>query len=168
MQIKNHLKSEREGFSLVEIIIVIAIMAILVGVIALAVIPNIGRSHESKDIQELDNIAASLNIAIANNQVASGGSFILGEKTGLHDYEEKIYDAVETELGDLSQVKMESGAAQGGKIHVSWTGTDPTAAQITVEVVDGSNNTLACEYTAGGSDDPVDADGKRLLKVGKN
>ena len=38
-RIQKYLSGEKEGFSLVELIIVIAIMAILIGVIALAVIP---------------------------------------------------------------------------------------------------------------------------------
>ena len=38
-KIQKYLSGEREGFSLVELIIVIAIMAILIGIVALAVIP---------------------------------------------------------------------------------------------------------------------------------
>ncbi len=55
-----------DGFSLVEIIIVIAIMAILIGVIALAVIPNIQKSRESKDLAYLDHMMSGLNVAAAN------------------------------------------------------------------------------------------------------
>ena len=43
-------------------------MAILIGVIALAVIPNIQRSRESKDLSTLDGVMSSLNIAVANTQ----------------------------------------------------------------------------------------------------
>ena len=65
---------EREGFSLVELIIVIAIMAILIGVIALAVIPNIQRSRESKDISFLDSVASATNAAIANAKITTDGA----------------------------------------------------------------------------------------------
>ena len=46
-RIQKYLSGSNEGFSLVELIIVIAIMAILVGVVALAVIPNLEKSRES-------------------------------------------------------------------------------------------------------------------------
>ncbi len=38
-KIQKYLSGEREGFSLIELIIVIAIMAILIGVVALVVLP---------------------------------------------------------------------------------------------------------------------------------
>ena len=71
-KIQKYLAREREGFSLVELIIVIAIMAILIGVIALAVIPNIQRSRESKDLTTLDNIMSACNVAAANAQMKAG------------------------------------------------------------------------------------------------
>ena len=39
-KIQKYLSGEREGFSLIELIIVIAIMAILIGVVALVVLPT--------------------------------------------------------------------------------------------------------------------------------
>lgn len=45
-KMQKYLSNSNEGFSLVELIIVIAIMAILIGVVALAVIPNLERSRE--------------------------------------------------------------------------------------------------------------------------
>ena len=60
---------EKEGFSLVEIIIVIAIMALLIGVIALAVIPNIFKSRESKDLTTINNILSAANVAVANAHI---------------------------------------------------------------------------------------------------
>lgn len=154
-------KRMREGFSLVEIIIVIAIMAILIGVIALAVIPNIQRSRESKDLQKLDNILASVNIAIANNQIDEQGWFeIGGTAPAAGSVAEKIHDAVETELGDLTQIHLESSAAQGhGNIKVGWIVTNPSAPHIVVQVGDGL---VPCQYTTG---DPCDADGNRYLRI---
>ncbi len=55
-------------------IIVIAIMAILIGVIALAVIPNIQRSRESKDLTTLDNILSAANTAVANAKISFSGT----------------------------------------------------------------------------------------------
>ncbi len=47
-RIQKYLSGSNEGFSLVELIIVIAIMAILVGVVALAVIPNLEKIQRVK------------------------------------------------------------------------------------------------------------------------
>ena len=46
-------KANNKGFSLVELIIVIAIMAILVGVVGSQVVPYLEKSRKSKDIQIL-------------------------------------------------------------------------------------------------------------------
>ncbi len=156
------LNFEREGFSLVEIIITIAIMAILVGVIALAVIPNIQRSRESTDLTKLDYIASSVNIAIANHQIEGDGQFTVGTTTSLSGDSKTVYDAVTSELGDLSQVEMGSSAAQGGTIKVEWKIENKGAAQISV-TVEKDSKVLACKYTSG---EPADAEGNRLLKAG--
>ena len=52
MKAKNE-KKDNNGFSLVELIIVIAIMAILVGVVGTQVLPYINKSRNAKDIQKL-------------------------------------------------------------------------------------------------------------------
>lgn len=46
-KIQKYLSGEREGFSLIELIIVIAIMAILIGVVALVVLPYLESARES-------------------------------------------------------------------------------------------------------------------------
>jgi type IV pilus assembly protein PilA len=59
----NSLKAnEKKGFSLVELIIVIAIMAILVGVVAATVIPYLEKSRKAKDQQQISDINTSLRM----------------------------------------------------------------------------------------------------------
>lgn len=62
---------DHQGFSLVELVIVIAIMAILVGVIAVQVIPYMEKSREARDISTLDTYLTSFTTSIAENEYAS-------------------------------------------------------------------------------------------------
>ena len=71
--IKNYLAklhdNKKKGFSLVELIIVIAIMAILVGVVASQVIPYMEKSRQAKDQQQLSNVQTALVSAISQSPV---------------------------------------------------------------------------------------------------
>ena len=83
-------KLNNKGFSLVELIIVIAIMAILVGVVGTQVIPYLESSRKSKDEQifsawntaavsaysmEAGNLNASDTYTITATMTASGGTY---------------------------------------------------------------------------------------------
>ena len=63
---KKDKKNNNKGFSLVELIVVIAIMAVLVGVLAPTLIGNIEKSRESKDLQNLDSIRQAAVNALSN------------------------------------------------------------------------------------------------------
>ena len=81
-------KKNNKGFSLVELIVVIAIMAVLVGVLAPTLIGNIEKSRESKDLQNLDSIRQAVVTAMADEKVyseavaASGAAVATGAAVG--------------------------------------------------------------------------------------
>ena len=64
------MKKNNKGFSLVELIIVIAIMAILAGALAPALIKYINKSRRSTDIQNADSLRTAIQTALSNPDAA--------------------------------------------------------------------------------------------------
>ena len=62
-------KTNNKGFSLVELIIVIAIMAILAGAIAPALIKYIDKSRKSNDVSSCKTIKTAVETALGNEDV---------------------------------------------------------------------------------------------------
>lgn len=65
------MKNDNKGFSLIELIVVIAIMAILVGALAPQVTKYIEKSRVSADTQALGTLYTALTVAYADPDVPS-------------------------------------------------------------------------------------------------
>ncbi len=100
---------ENKGFSLVELIIVIAIMAILVGVVGTQVVPYLNRSKVAKDLQLISayNTAAVSAFSMNADKMPATGtlSFTMFQASSVSDPDEKaacqlIEDTVKELVGD--------------------------------------------------------------------
>jgi len=85
-------KMNNKGFSLVELIIVIAIMAILAGAIAPALIRYIDKSRKSNDVSSCKTIKTAVETALGN---------------------ETVYEYLTTGSGDYCYVYVTPGEATG-------------------------------------------------------
>lgn len=88
-------KKNNKGFSLIELIIAIAILIILTGLLAPQFMKYIEKSREAKDMQTMDTVYASLQAALANE----GAYDIVIERTG-QDTTNSVYIATLEEVLD--------------------------------------------------------------------
>lgn len=101
-------KTNNKGFSLVELIIVIAIMAILAGAIAPALIKYIDKSRKSNDVSSAKTIKTAVETALGTEDVYE---FLTGLASSA-DYVFKVVPGATTAtaaLGDLSTATAPAG-----------------------------------------------------------
>ena len=69
-------KTNNQGFSLVELIIVIAIMAVLIGVLAPQFLTYVDKSREQKDDSAIGEVSNAIEVALATeaiyNEITTG------------------------------------------------------------------------------------------------
>ena len=74
-------KTNNKGFSLVELIVVIAIMAVMVGVLAPTFTKYVERSRKSTDVQNVASIVSTIEIQAMDPMVAAADVVKTGDLT---------------------------------------------------------------------------------------
>ena len=64
-------RKNNKGFSLVELIVVVAIMAVLVGVLAPAYLKYVEKSRLQKDVSAIGEVVNAIEIALADENIAT-------------------------------------------------------------------------------------------------
>lgn len=119
-------QKNNKGFSLVELIVVIAIMAVLVGVLAPQLIKYVEKSREATDIQTCDNIATALKTYYADEEVAASPTatttvtVTLGKTELGTDADTAVKDA------GLTKAKIKGTKWTGDKITIVYNKADGT------------------------------------------
>lgn len=142
------MKKSNKGFSLVELIIVIAIMAILAAAIAPALIRYIDKSRKADDVQFFGQIQTAASAALANEDAYSAVAAKLGTSTAVWSGSatstgvvqndstngNEFVDEVNSTLGTNNKLKYIKGCGSGvnitvlitsdEKVHVSVAGSE--------------------------------------------
>lgn len=131
-------KKDNKGFSLVELIIVVAIMAILVGLLAPQYIKYVEKSRKSADASNLDEMVQAVQVYAADADVSSddskstnlaeGDYTITIKGSGVTTTGDGITTAIESNVPDYTNIKLKSNKWGNGSngitanIHVDADG----------------------------------------------
>ena len=113
-------KTNNKGFSLIELIIVIAIMAVLVAIIAPNLTKYLGKSKDSTDTKNADEIESTLKTCITdyemdNGDLISGTSGTMTVKwtsAGLTSTSNTSFDALINAEIDASKTKSKKDSSK--------------------------------------------------------
>lgn len=135
MKAKNE-KKDNKGFSLVELIIVIAIMAILVGVVGTQVLPYLNKSKVEKDRQILSSYctaAVSAYSMVASEISSEPGTIDIYTQSSPTDDQTKI----------INQIKKLTYDETWDNVHKKFKSKEAAATTVTdIEVIYGTDHTV--------------------------
>ena len=142
-------QKNNKGFSLVELIVVIAIMAVLVGVLAPQLIRYVEKSRESTDIQNCDNIVTALKAYYADKDNPAEKVVVELTTDGVTVKESKSADADAIEIGaDKNENPLKDAKLTGTKLRSKKWATTSNATSPNGLTIIYTTSTGVVEYAA--------------------
>ena len=123
-------KKNNKGFSLVELIVVVAIMAVLLGVLVPTLVRNVEKSKKQKDINNLSEVRNAIQLAMATEDFAGVNGTITLTGTGF-------------------SIATDGSINAGGSAvtpSLTMTGTTKTQAEFFIEVLANLNGGAAYTF----------------------
>ena len=139
-------KKNNKGFSLIELIIAIAILIILTGLLAPQFMKYIEKSREAKDMQTLDSVYTAVQGTLADEVAYE--DFIDGSDDGLK-IDTPFVTELKSVLGSNANYKLGSKKAESGEVCVKVTYIKPDE-----DVPDTAAGTLSVSVYCGKEDKP--------------
>lgn len=134
-------KTNNKGFSLVELIIVIAIMAILVGVLAPQYLKYVEKSRTSADLDTLDAVYTACTTAASDADVTdsptASGQVNAASFTGT-SWGSEVVDTLGTTPGSLKFKSKSAGQATGCTVSFDASSNKFTIIAGSLSVTTGS------------------------------
>lgn len=145
------MKNDNKGFSLIELIVVIAIMAILVGALAPQLIKYIDRSRAAADTQVLGSVYTAVQTAVVDPEVGlvigTGIDKDIDQLDTLTNTNHAKFTAEVTDTlgGDLTKVQdsLKSTKTSGGKIHIKVEPNGAVTIKCGAITVDASGSSVS-------------------------
>lgn len=148
----NKKKNDNKGFSLVELIIVVAILAILVGLLAPQYLKYVEKSRKSADASNLDEMVRAIQVYAADAEdtlAADTYTITIGETTtvevtsGTEANKTAAEKALTEAVPDWAKTKLKSNKWSNGEEGTNKANVDSISAEI--EVKDDGGTTV--KYT---------------------
>ena len=122
-------KKDNKGFTFVELVIVVAILAILVGILAPQYTKYVEKSRKASDVANMDEMIKAVQVYAVDHALAAKGNSatkveITMSNTGAATITKDYEDALKEYVPNYTNIKLKSN--KWGKSTVKVTKYDPT------------------------------------------
>ena len=123
MEVLN-ISDKNKGFSLVELVIVIAIMAVIISILAPQFIRYVEKSKVGKDIDTVGVVQRAINVAMVDTSIADRPSVYSGhlanlETSSMHDFVKAIKEYMgAVDLSTFANEHLSSNAYKGNDMYI--------------------------------------------------
>ena len=156
LKLFNRKKKDNKGFTLVELVIVVAILAILVGILAPQYTKYVEKSRKSADVSNLENLVTAFKTAAADGSTnISAGTYAIevtttGSKAGKGDgngpYKVTQNTDLETLLGSFAGTDWTKTTLKSAKWTEANDGSGTALTAISANIVVANDGSVNVSY----------------------